>query len=704
MRQALTENFYYDNLHRLTSSTGVDPFTVTYDAMGNIASKTNVGGYTYHPTRKHAVASVATSVGATSYAYDANGNMVTRGGASISWYSFNLPNMINGSAGSSQFFYGPDRSRWKQVANYGTTSEVTIYIGGLVEKVTLGGQTTWKHYIEGGSGAVAVYTRKDNGTNEISCLTHDHVDSVDSITNEDGSIATRLAYGAFGQRREANGQSGNPATCTWNEVTKTTRHGFTGHEMLDNLNLIHMNGRVYDQIIGRFLSVDPLVDEWDNTQSWNPYSYVHNNPLTFTDPTGHLTVHPDEPGRTYFDPAFPELINPWFHAGRSRSEVVQYIRSLPCYLKCPRVYPTLPPGTVVAGPVNSAAMESSMRPDVRSAPSNAGLVRNLISLGVGFAPVVGSLQSVVELVSGKDYITGEKTSRVLAAVGIVAGLVGAKGIVKGGEKVFRHSDDIAAAFRKLVGRTCCFVAGTLVMTDRGLRPIEEIEVGDLVLSRDDETGETAYKPVTELIRRHDREIWELTLQVVGENGEITTTKFETTDDHPWRTVEGEWLATGELVGGMQILRATGEAATVESVVHTHRTARTFNLEVADFHSYFVGEVGVWVHNACTIIANSDNYREIFKRYRSDLPKGTPVHHSLPQKYEQLFESHGINIHEPQYLRGVSPEIHSKLNKLWADFDRSTGGIPTADQVAEYAKKLDRMFEHDFLFPIPWSAP
>jgi RHS repeat-associated protein len=56
--------------------------------------------------------------------------------------------------------------------------------------------------------------------------------------------------------------------------------------MLDNLNLVHMNGRVYDQIIGRFLSADPFIDGPGSTQGWNRYSYVHNNPLSYIDPFG----------------------------------------------------------------------------------------------------------------------------------------------------------------------------------------------------------------------------------------------------------------------------------------------------------------------------------------------------------------------------------------------------------------------------------
>ena len=290
-RQGLTESFQYDDLHRLKLSTGPDPISVTYDLMGNIQTKTGIAGtYTYHATKKHAVA----VAGSSTFAYDANGNVSSRNGSPITWYSYNLPNTISASgSNSSQFFYAPDRSRWKQVASYGGTTETTIYIGGLIEKVTLGAVTSWKHYIGGGSGPVAIYTRKSGAADEMHYLTRDHLGSVDTVTNSAGAVEVRLSYGAFGQRRREAGWAGNPLPADWTEITDTTRRGFTFHEMLDNLNLIHMNGRVYDQIVGRFLSADPIVQAPAFTQSFNRYSYVFNSPLSFTDPSGFQGIGED---------------------------------------------------------------------------------------------------------------------------------------------------------------------------------------------------------------------------------------------------------------------------------------------------------------------------------------------------------------------------------------------------------------------------
>lgn len=64
---------------------------------------------------------------------------------------------------------------------------------------------------------------------------------------------------------------------------------------------IHMNGRVYDYNLGRFLSVDPFIQEPGNSQSMNPYSYIMNNPLAGTDPTGYLCESADSGAKCEFD-------------------------------------------------------------------------------------------------------------------------------------------------------------------------------------------------------------------------------------------------------------------------------------------------------------------------------------------------------------------------------------------------------------------
>ncbi len=95
------------------------------------------------------------------------------------------------------------------------------------------------------------------------------------------------SHDAWGQRREQHWAGASLGT---DYIPEDSARGYTDHEHLDNVGLIHMNGRVYDPVLGRFLSPDPLVQAPHNTQSYNRYAYVFNNPLSFVDPSGYQTV------------------------------------------------------------------------------------------------------------------------------------------------------------------------------------------------------------------------------------------------------------------------------------------------------------------------------------------------------------------------------------------------------------------------------
>ncbi len=289
VNQALTEIFTVDALNRVTGSTrnGTSNLTVNYDASGNITSKSDVGAYSYASTaHPHAV----TAAGAKTFSHDANGNQVSRDGQTQTWASFNLPTVlrqpIGGTTYQTQLYYGPDHQRWKQVAGYSNGTETTFYVGGLLEKQssTATGQTYWRHYVETPSG-FAVVARSSDGSTSTHYAVTDHLGSTDTIIGGAGNTAGKFSYTAFGARRGSDWTSTtNP---DWVGIANSTRHGFTGHEHLDNVNLIHMNGRVYDPGIGRVLSVDPIIGDVTDSQTINPYAYVGNRPHVWTDPTGY---------------------------------------------------------------------------------------------------------------------------------------------------------------------------------------------------------------------------------------------------------------------------------------------------------------------------------------------------------------------------------------------------------------------------------
>ncbi|MEQ9109156.1 MAG: RHS repeat-associated core domain-containing protein, partial [Rhodospirillaceae bacterium] len=101
-------------------------------------------------------------------------------------------------------------------------------------------------------------------------------------------VSEAMSYDAHGARREA----------TWESALLSIRpvdtpRGFTGHEHLDAVGIIHMNGRIYDPELGRMLSPDPNVPDPTITQEFNRYAYVRNNPLSYTDPTGFSLFNDD---------------------------------------------------------------------------------------------------------------------------------------------------------------------------------------------------------------------------------------------------------------------------------------------------------------------------------------------------------------------------------------------------------------------------
>jgi RHS repeat-associated protein len=291
--QGLVEEFDYDERGRLRESrlNGIANLTVSYDATGNLIGKSDVcpgtaSCFTYDATRRHAVA----SAGGQTYAYDSNGNMTRRAGAVITWSSDNLPLSIAGPNGNtSQFSYGPAGNRWRQVASYGSTNESTVYAGGLFEKVTRGALTTWRHYLPMPGGVALQLRYSDGSPSAMRVLTLDHLGSTDRIVDSAGNILTAESFGAFGSRRKLS-WAGIPTASDLAKIAAVTRVGFTGHEQLDNVDLIHMNGRVYDPRIGRFISADPYLTQPFHSQGLNRYSYVLNNPLSFIDPSGFDAV------------------------------------------------------------------------------------------------------------------------------------------------------------------------------------------------------------------------------------------------------------------------------------------------------------------------------------------------------------------------------------------------------------------------------
>ncbi|MES9868355.1 MAG: RHS repeat-associated core domain-containing protein [Sedimenticola sp.] len=295
-RTGFHEQFSYDRLERLTHTNvygrigNIDyhyDVSQTYDAQGNITHKSDMGDYQYDPNRSQQLTSAGTKhIG---YQYDANGNITQGGGRSFQWASYNKPTRLQKGDSIVSFNYGAEHNRYRKVARINGETITTDYFGKLYEKETSQQAVDHKHHIYADGQLVAIHIEhQQGGADETRYLHYDALGSVDTITDGQGKVIERMSYDPWGKRRGGDWRIDDPLNATQFHLALFTNRGFTGHEHIDELELIHMNGRVYDPEIGRFLSADPNIQAPQNSQSYNRYSYVLNNPLKYTDPSGYF--------------------------------------------------------------------------------------------------------------------------------------------------------------------------------------------------------------------------------------------------------------------------------------------------------------------------------------------------------------------------------------------------------------------------------
>lgn len=284
LNAANNQTFTYDGIDRLVTAqaTVYGTISYTYDEVGNMLSNSQVGSYTYPtsgPTsvRPHAV----TTAGANSYVYDKNGNMTSGAGRTISYDPSNRPTTITASSQTTTLLYDGDGGRVKKTV----AGVTTTYIGKLYECTA----AACSKYIFAGSARIAI-NQTASGTTFY--YHTDHLGSSSVITDQAGTKVQDLAYYPFGQTRLNSGSA-------------NVKHKYTGQELDDSTGLYFYNARYYDPILARFIQADTVVPSPFDPQTVNRYSYVQNNPLVYTDPTGHgfftkirkwVKEHPDPVG------------------------------------------------------------------------------------------------------------------------------------------------------------------------------------------------------------------------------------------------------------------------------------------------------------------------------------------------------------------------------------------------------------------------
>jgi len=251
-------SFSYDDLNRLVSALNQSDYTrneyYSYDSTGNITYSSRVGFYSYPPSGPHSVqAHAVQTAGPNAYQYDANGNMTSRAGQTLSYDG--LDRLV--SANGVGFVYAALGSR---VIKSGAS--VTYYVGDDIEIVN--GVVT--KYIRLGKGRVA----KRVGATTY-WIHEDQIGSTNVLTDASGAEVQRQKFSPYGDTLQSSGS-----------VSESTN--FTG-ERRDETGLIYLHSRYYDPVLARFLSADPSHPRLPGV-GVNRYAYALGNPIGVTDHSG----------------------------------------------------------------------------------------------------------------------------------------------------------------------------------------------------------------------------------------------------------------------------------------------------------------------------------------------------------------------------------------------------------------------------------
>jgi RHS repeat-associated protein len=262
-----------------------------YDDRGNLTVSPDLGTIAYNQQSGREV--VETFDGHL-FLHDEYGRQILRVGEDvpegeelIEYASFDLPVKVDfgpGVSGSGStplrtttFRYDAANRRTMQSSNDPVDGYNMVYVGDEYRRTRFDATGALEHvvHVPAPDGITIAVALEGTGAGDRNYrIAHgDNVDSPRVILDEEGNVREQRYWSAFGDFLTFDGNAG-------------TRFGFTGHENDDDLGLVNMRGRMYDPMLGRFLTPDPIVQAPMATQGWNRHAYVANSPRNFVDPTG----------------------------------------------------------------------------------------------------------------------------------------------------------------------------------------------------------------------------------------------------------------------------------------------------------------------------------------------------------------------------------------------------------------------------------
>ncbi|UZK52786.1 polymorphic toxin-type HINT domain-containing protein [Streptomyces drozdowiczii] len=598
--------------------------TFTYDKSGNRATQTrhDVTGdtakdlkdtYTYPKpgtAQAHSLSSRTTTsrAGSTTdvYTYDASGNTITRPGQSLTWDVEDHLASVTKSGKTTSYLY--DASGNRLIGR--TPTETTLYLGNT-EVALPAGATKAKatRYFDLGGGQMAI--RSDDGTFAFTVADQ----------HGTGELSIQASSLAITQRRTLpfGGERGTTPT-TW----PGTKGFVGGTDDTKTTGLTHLGAREYDADLGRFISVDPVLDLTD-PQQMNGYTYSNNNPATYSDPTGlwlddgtgHNEPRPGQhredagkaPGGTgengcYYTCGQPSTKGTGSDSGDSDTGGNDSGGNGPCGNNwfsgvCHGF------GELVYGVVGNVP---------RTAELAGWLVDGDCWHGGAGAPGCDYGNTYDEWVAGQGFDT---SSDMYLVPSFLIAMLTSREPEEGGAVAGPKPKPKAKAKPKL-GECHSFAPGTgVLLADGTQKAIEDVEVGDVVRTTDVGTGVSVDRKVIDTITTDDDKYF--TDVTIADGGKLSS--VIATDTHPfWVPNADEWVEAGDLVVGQWLKTSQGDRVRIVALRHYVERQRTHDLTIQDIHAYYVlaGSTPVLVHN-------SNGSCGVWQSEFDNLPKGRQGH-------------------------------------------------------------------------------
>lgn len=283
------EKYTYDKLNRLLTESVNDILVneYTYDKRGRITSNTELGKYNYD----------VDNYKLKNINLNTNGQSVNsqRGFAHITYNAYRSPLRITlDGKDDLSFEYNILKTRYRM--NSSVTGKQKLYSSDFAIEITKTGSKTEILTFITGDPYSANYLKKDvliNGNISESgnyFLHRDNQGTILAVTKDDnvGTVVEKRYFDAWGNVKAIVNSTGQ--LINNNVQLQFMDRGYTGHEHMQSVGLINMNARIYDPILRKFLSADSEISDPYNTQSYDRYSYVLNNPLLYIDVDGNEVI------------------------------------------------------------------------------------------------------------------------------------------------------------------------------------------------------------------------------------------------------------------------------------------------------------------------------------------------------------------------------------------------------------------------------